>query len=239
MAGHDAGQSGGPTTPMQPWPGGWLWALIAGIIAAVLARWLGDITAVTAVLIGIFVFLVFGVLLGMFWDAPSPNALGANAGGHHDDHGHDDHGHDGHGHDDHGHHPVATPAPFVTPAAVPALAPAAAAPAPVAAVIPVAEPFVSSEPAKPMGLSGPRGGKGDDLKALEGIGPGLEKLCHELGIFHFDQIAGWGAGEVAWMDGNLKGFKGRVSRDKWVSQARIIGAEGLDAFRIRAKTNDY
>ena len=236
MAGHDTGHSGGQ--PAQPWPGGWLWALIAGIVAAVLAKWLGDISAVTAVLIGIFVFLVFGVLLGMFWDAPSPNALGADAGGHHGDHGHDDHAHD-HPHDDHGHvhQPVATPAPVMAPPAAP---PAPAAPsAPAALAAPVVAAAAPTEAAKPMGLSAPRGGTGDDLMEIEGIGPGLEKLCHALGIFHFDQIAAWGAAEVAWMDGNLKGFKGRVTRDRWVSQAKIIGAEGLAAFRIRAKTNDY
>ena len=235
MAGHDTHGSG---QPVQPWPGGWLWALIAGIIAAVLAKWLGDISAVTSVLIGIFVFLVFGVLLGMFWDAPSRTALGENAGGHHGDHGHDhdhDHDHDHHGHG-HVHQPVATPAPVMAPAPV----------APVALVAPVAPvaaavsaPIAASDPAKPLGLAGPRGGKADDLKELEGIGPGLEQLCHALGIFHFDQIAAWGTPEIAWMDGNLKGFKGRVTRDKWVAQTRIIGAEGLAAFRIRAKTNNY
>ena len=93
--------------------------------------------------------------------------------------------------------------------------------------------------AKPQGLPGPRNGTADALQEVEGIGPVLEKLCHDIGIFHFDQIASWGTAEIAWMDGNLKGFKGRVSRDKWVAQARLIGAEGIDGFRIRAKTNDY
>jgi len=93
--------------------------------------------------------------------------------------------------------------------------------------------------AKPVGLAAPRGGKADDLKEIEGIGPALEKLCHELGIFHFDQIAGWTDSDIAWMDQNLKGFRGRVSRDKWVAQAKLIVTEGLEAFRIRAKTNDY
>ena len=273
MAGHDHG----PATPVQPWPGGWLWALIAGIVAAILAKWLGDISAVTSVLIGIFVFLVFGVLLGMFWDAPSPNALGETAGGHHDDHTHDGHGqgdhghahdghthdghthdghaHDGHGHDHHGHddlgpvhQPVATPtnAPAPMMAQPPVASPSAARPAaptvastPVAPPAPVSAPVAASGPAKPKALAAPRGGKADDLKEIEGIGPGLEKLCHDLGVFHFDQIAAWGTAEVAWMDGNLKGFKGRVTRDKWVSQATIIGAEGLVAFRIRIKTNNY
>ena len=33
--------------------------------------------------------------------------------------------------------------------------------------------------------------------------------------------------EVAWVDENLEGFKGRVSRDVWVEQAKIL-ADGGD-----------
>lgn len=98
---------------------------------------------------------------------------------------------------------------------------------------------VSDEGQKPAGLAAPRGGQADDLKAIEGIGPALEKLCHELGIWHFDQIANWGAAEIAWMDSNLKGFKGRVTRDKWVAQAKLIVSAGMEEFLRRAKTNDY
>jgi predicted flap endonuclease-1-like 5' DNA nuclease len=122
---------------------------------------------------------------------------------------------------------VAEAAPVV--AAAPAAAPVAVAPVAAAA----------SGEAKPAGLSAPRGGAADDLKTLEGVGPAMEKLLHELGIFHFDQIASWGPAEVAWMDGNLKGFKGRVTRDKWVAQAKLIGEVGIEEFLRRAKTNDY
>ncbi|MDP4031957.1 MAG: NADH-quinone oxidoreductase subunit NuoE [Pseudorhodobacter sp.] len=97
----------------------------------------------------------------------------------------------------------------------------------------------ATEGGKPAGLAAPRDGKADDLKTIEGIGPALEKLCNSMGIFHFDQIANWGAAEIAWMDGNLKGFKGRVTRDKWVAQARLIGEVGIDEFLRRAKTNAY
>lgn len=92
---------------------------------------------------------------------------------------------------------------------------------------------------KPQALAAARASGADPLQAIEGVGPAMEKLCHELGIFHFDQIAAWGAPEVAWMDANLKGFRGRVTRDKWVAQAKLILEIGLDAFKIRAKTNDY
>lgn len=87
--------------PAQPWPQGWLVALLAGILAAILGKWLGDIATATAVLIGLFVFLVQGVILGQYWDPTSAHALGEHAGGHH---GHDDHGHDhAHDHASHGH----------------------------------------------------------------------------------------------------------------------------------------
>ena len=92
---------------------------------------------------------------------------------------------------------------------------------------------------QPKGLKAPKKGGADDLKIIEGIGPVLEKLCHEMGIFHFDQIAAWGAPEIEWMDGNLKGFRGRVTRDKWVAQAKLIGEVGVEEFLIRAKTNNY
>lgn len=82
---------------------------------------------------------------------------------------------------------------------------------------------------KPAGLAAPKGGKADDLKVILGIGPKLEALCHKLGFFHFDQIANWTAGEIAWVDDNLEGFKGRVTRDKWVAQAKILAAGGTVA----------
>lgn len=91
----------------------------------------------------------------------------------------------------------------------------------------------------PMRLTAPRDGRADDLTEIEGIGPAMAKLCNDLGFYHFDQIAGWSASDVAWVDANMGSFKGRILRDKWVAQANLIVAEGLEAFRIRAKTNDY
>ncbi|AWD20304.1 NADH-quinone oxidoreductase subunit NuoE [Fuscovulum blasticum] len=79
---------------------------------------------------------------------------------------------------------------------------------------------------KPKVLKAARKGKADDLKLIWGVGPKLEELCHTLGFFHFDQIAAWTADEVAWVDENLEGFKGRVSRDRWVAQARVLAAGG-------------
>ncbi|MEL7107162.1 MAG: NADH-quinone oxidoreductase subunit NuoE [Pseudomonadota bacterium] len=88
-------------------------------------------------------------------------------------------------------------------------------------------PAQASAPAdKPEALDGPRGGAADDLKRIKGVGPKLEKLLHSLGIFHFDQIAQWTDRELAWIDDNLEGFKGRATRDEWVAQAKTFASGG-------------
>lgn len=86
---------------------------------------------------------------------------------------------------------------------------------------------------RPTGLAAARGGQADDLTKIKGVGPKLAELCHSLGFYHFDQIAAWTADEVAWVDQNLEGFKGRVTRDEWVSQAKILAAGGETEFSAR------
>ncbi len=112
----------------------------------------------------------------------------------------------------------------VKPAKVAKPAAPAAKPKAAASTAPVAPPAVQGAPAQPKGLKAARGGRADDLKVILGIGPKLEALCHKLGFFHFDQIANWTAAEIAWVDDNLEGFKGRVTRDKWVEQAKDLAA---------------
>ncbi len=80
--------------------------------------------------------------------------------------------------------------------------------------------------AKPAGLDGPRDGQPDDLKRIKGVGPKLEQLLHSLGFYHFDQVGAWTDAELAWVDDNLEGFKGRASRDEWIAQARTLASEG-------------
>lgn len=84
----------------------------------------------------------------------------------------------------------------------------------------------ADEGTKPTTLAAARDGKADDLKLIKGVGPKMEKLCNKLGFYHFDQIAAWTPDEVAWVDANLEGFKGRVSRDAWVAQAKTLANAG-------------
>jgi len=88
---------------------------------------------------------------------------------------------------------------------------------------------------KPETLDAPRAGKADDLKMIKGVGPKLEALLHRLGFFHFDQVANWTEEEVLWVDHNLEGFKGRVSRDNWVEQAKLLADGKETEFSSRAR----
>ncbi len=101
-----------------------------------------------------------------------------------------------------------------------AAAPAALMSAPQAKAAPKAAKAAAE--AAPELLKKPRSGKGDDLKLIWGVGPKLEKMLNDMGVWHFDQVAGWGKAELSWVDSRLEGFKGRASRDEWVKQAKKL-----------------
>ena len=89
--------------------------------------------------------------------------------------------------------------------------------------------------ARPVGLADPRGGTADDLQRLRGIGPVNEKHLHELGIYHFDQIAGWTRDEIRWVGAYLS-FPGRIDREQWVTQAANLAAGGVGLHGAHAPT---
>ncbi len=66
-------------------------------------------------------------------------------------------------------------------------------------------------------LKGPKG-DADDLKKISGVGPKLEGVLNEIGVYHFWQVAEWGPTEIEYMDDRLS-FKGRIERDDWIKQA--------------------
>ena len=75
---------------------------------------------------------------------------------------------------------------------------------------------------QPKSLDAPRSGRADDLKQISGIGPKLENALNAVGYYHFDQIAGWTDAEIAWIDDNVLEFRGRITRDDWVGQAKAM-----------------
>jgi NADH-quinone oxidoreductase subunit E len=78
---------------------------------------------------------------------------------------------------------------------------------------------------RPAGIAAAREGKADDLQRIKGVGPVNEKRLHDLGVFHFDQIAGWTRDEIRWV-GTYLSFPGRIDREQWVSQGANLAAGG-------------
>ena len=64
-------------------------------------------------------------------------------------------------------------------------------------------------------------GKADDLKKISGVGPKLESVLNELGIFHFKQIAQLSGDQIEQLDDRLS-FKGRIVRDDWIGQSKAL-----------------
>lgn len=77
-------------------------------------------------------------------------------------------------------------------------------------------------------LSAPQG-EADDLKKISGVGPKLEEKLNNLGIYHFSQIANFTPEDIEKVDGELN-FKGRIEREDWLGQARILAAGGETEF---------
>ena len=59
----------------------------------------------------------------------------------------------------------------------------------------------------------------DDLKAIVGVGPFLEKKLYAIGIYTFRQIASLGRDDVEQINDVIEFFPGRIKRENWVGQS--------------------
>jgi predicted flap endonuclease-1-like 5' DNA nuclease/polyhydroxyalkanoate synthesis regulator phasin len=71
-------------------------------------------------------------------------------------------------------------------------------------------------------LVSPVYGTPDDLDQIVGVGPLLQKLLNDIGVYYFWQISEWSQENVDWVDEKLEHFRGRISRDDWVEQSRRL-----------------
>lgn len=76
-------------------------------------------------------------------------------------------------------------------------------------------------------------GPGDTLTRLKGLGPKAASRLAQIGVTRFAQIASWDAGDVAAIDAQMGAFKGRIVRDRWVEQARLLAAGDTAAFEAQ------
>ncbi|MFT3986351.1 hypothetical protein [Aestuariivirga sp.] len=117
--------------------------------------------------------------------------------------------------------PEPVPAPVYQPEPIKAPEPG------VADVVPAAVMPLRME--RPQGLAKPRADKPDNLQQLSGVGPKNEAILHTLGFFHFDQIAAWTPEQIAWVDDHLR-FNGRIEREEWVEQAKLLAEGRMEEF---------
>ena len=82
------------------------------------------------------------------------------------------------------------------------------------------------------GAAGGASGDRDDLKRIRGVGPLNERKLNEAGITRFAQIAGW-TEEDQRRIGEQLSFGGRVEREDWVGQARVLAEGGETDFSKR------
>jgi predicted flap endonuclease-1-like 5' DNA nuclease len=87
---------------------------------------------------------------------------------------------------------------------------------------------------RPVGYLKARDGKADDLKLINGVGKQNEGRMHGLGIWHFDQVAKWTAQESLWV-GSYLAFPGRIEREDWVGQCKLLAAGKMTDHAKRAK----
>jgi predicted flap endonuclease-1-like 5' DNA nuclease len=89
----------------------------------------------------------------------------------------------------------------------------------------------------PKRLEKARGGKADNLTLIDGVGNAIEKRLFALGIYHFDQIAKMSEAEATWL-GNEIGFPGRVQRENWVEESKILAAGGMTDHAKRVESGE-
>lgn len=115
------------------------------------------------------------------------------------------------------------------PPAAPSAPEAAPAPAPVAAP--------ASPPPAPPSAPAPAAAGTDDLTRIKGLGPKIAALLGELGVTSFAQIAEWTDTDVERIDAQLGRFQGRITRDQWVAQAKLLASGDEAAFAAKFGRN--
>jgi predicted flap endonuclease-1-like 5' DNA nuclease len=76
-----------------------------------------------------------------------------------------------------------------------------------------------------------------DLKRIRGIGVLIERRLNAMQIATYEQIANWTAEDIERVSRTLD-FKGRIERENWVEQARILASGGATEFSRRVDRGD-
>ena len=153
--------------------------------------------------------------------------------------------------------PAAAPSPIPAPSAAPAPAPAPSpVPTPSPAAAPSPSPAARPGPAELDDMAGveeailagatvtppppmvadvplPLPADESELLRIKGLGPKLVDQLRALGITQLEQIAAWDDAEIDRIDAQLGRFQGRIRRDDWPTQARLLAADDIAGYEER------
>lgn len=73
----------------------------------------------------------------------------------------------------------------------------------------------------------------NELTRIKGVGPKLAIRLQELGVTQLSQIAAWTDDDIERIDPQLGRFEGRIRRDDWVTQARLLTEGDLSAYEAK------
>jgi len=72
-----------------------------------------------------------------------------------------------------------------------------------------------------------------DLEQLKGVGDKFVAKLNDLGINSLRQIAGWTGADIAVIDSQLGAFRGRITRDRLVEQAKLLHEGRITEYETR------
>ena len=75
----------------------------------------------------------------------------------------------------------------------------------------------------------------DNLRRIRGIGELIERKLYGLGFTSYAAIADWTEQDVRQVSEVLD-FRGRIERENWIEQARILASGGQTEFSRRFDT---
>jgi predicted flap endonuclease-1-like 5' DNA nuclease len=77
----------------------------------------------------------------------------------------------------------------------------------------------------------------DDLTRIKGLGPKIANILGEMGVLRFADIAAWTDSDIDRIDAQLGRFQGRIRRDAWVEQAKLLSSGDESGFNAKFGQN--
>ncbi len=73
-----------------------------------------------------------------------------------------------------------------------------------------------------LGAFNPDTDTADELQKIKGVGPQMEQVLNQIGIFTFAQVSKMTSTEYDLLDSITEKFPGRAQRDDWAGQAKVL-----------------